>query len=130
VPARRSAGLTLAAGPASASPRAGPSSNALGKRIFEGACASCHAWTGAGAIVAEAQLTGARSVNDPSAANVAHMILTGAGRPGGSAPYMPSFAASYTDKEIAAVANYAVARFGAKPSDISAADVARMRAER
>ncbi|HEY3695050.1 cytochrome c [Phenylobacterium sp.] len=129
VPALRSANLPMAAGPAPASPRKGPANNPTGKRIFEGACASCHAWTGAGAMISEAQLTGVRSVNDPSAANVARMILAGAGRPGGHVPYMPSFAASYTDTEIAAVANYVVARFGSKPSYIGAADVARMRAE-
>jgi len=118
--------LPLVAGPAPAAPGVGPSSNLIGKRVFEGACASCHAWTGAGAIISEAQLTGL--VNDPSGINVAQMILAGAGRPGGHVPYMPSFAASYTDTEIAAVANYVVARFGSKPSDIGPADVAKMRA--
>lgn len=130
VPALHSTNLPLAAGPASATPGVGPSGNPIGKRIFEGACVSCHAWTGAGAIISEAQLSGVRSVNDPTAANVAQMILTGTGRPGGHVPYMPSFAASYTDTEVAAVANYVVARFGSKPSDINAADVAKMRVKR
>ncbi len=130
VPPRRTPGMpTRLAGPAAAAPRAGPAGNPIGKRIFEGACASCHAWSGAGAIVSEAQLTGTRAVNDPSAANVAQMMLAGAGRPDGEGPYMPSFAASYTDTEIAATANYVVARFGAKPSKITPQTVGKMRAQ-
>ncbi|WP_044564496.1 c-type cytochrome, partial [Azospirillum sp. B4] len=51
--------------------------NIDGKRMFEGACASCHGWGGTGTNSAEAQLTAKRAVNDPSAANVALMILKG-----------------------------------------------------
>ena len=122
--AQRSASLPLVVGPAPAAPGVGPSSNPIGKRVFEGACASCHAWTGAGAIISEAQLIGA---NDLSGVNVAQMILAGTGRPGGHVPYMPSFAASYTNTEIAAVANYVVVRFGLKPSDVDPADIAKIR---
>ena len=100
-----------------------------GKAIFEGNCASCHAWDGSGALIAEAQLTGSRAVNDPAATNIAQMILSGAGRPNSGRPYMPSFAAAYTDTEIAAVANYVSARFGA-PSKITATQVKIMRDQR
>jgi mono/diheme cytochrome c family protein len=128
VPAIRSASLPAPAGPVSVATRAGPTENPIGKRIFEGNCASCHAWNGAGAIIAEAQLTGNRAVNDPSAINVSQMILNGAGRPGSGRPYMPSFATAYTDTEIAAAANYVTARFGAKPSHVTAQQVAQLRA--
>jgi hypothetical protein len=37
-----------------------------GKRMFEGNCVSCYAWSGAGAIFREAQLTGVRAINDVS----------------------------------------------------------------
>ena len=40
---------------------------------------------------------------------------------------MPAFGAAYTDEEIAAVANYVTARFGAKASSLTAADVHKMR---
>ena len=95
--------------------------------MFEGNCVSCHAWTGAGAVVGETQLTGVRAVNDPSAANVVQMILGGAGRPDSPHPYMPSFGRSYSDAEIAAVANYVTARFGSTPSRVTPADVANLR---
>jgi mono/diheme cytochrome c family protein len=117
------------AGPAPTLASQGPTDNPAGKRIFEGACASCHAWNGRGAIVQEQQLTGNRAVNDASADNVAMMILNGIGSPEHSGAYMPSFRASYTDTEIAAVANYVTARFGAKPSRVTTQQVKKMRDE-
>ena len=41
---------------------------------------------------------------------------------------MPAFGAAYSDTEIAAVANYVTARFGATPSHLTASDVSRLRA--
>jgi len=100
-----------------------------GKRIFEGACASCHSWTGVSPLASRATLTGSRAVNDPTAINVAQVVLTGSQRrPTDSALAMPAFGAAYTDREIAAVANYVTARFGAKPSAITAQEVAKLRA--
>ena len=118
------------AGPAPASPKVpapGPGA-ASGKAIFEGACASCHGWDGRGSLTTYATLTGARSVNDPSAVNVAEIVLHGSRRttPQGEA-FMPSFGAAYSDAEIAAVANYVTGRFGSAPSHLSASDVARLR---
>lgn len=127
MPAIRTSSSPKPAGPAPAAPKLASIDNPVGKRMFEGNCASCHAWTGAGAIVEQAQLTGVRAVNDPTAANVAQMILNGSGKPGGGHAYMPSFAAAYSDSEVAAVANYVTARFGSKPSSITAKDVAKLR---
>ncbi len=99
-----------------------------GRRIFEGACASCHGWDGTGTLTTYATLTGARAVNDPTAANVAQVVIEGSRRrtPGGEV-FMPSFGAAYSDAEIAAVANYVTARYGARPSRLSAGEVARLR---
>lgn len=119
--------LPKLAGPAPATPQLAAIDNPIGKRIFEGNCVSCHAWTGAGTVVGTAQLTGLRAVNDPSAANVVQMILGGAGRPNTPHPYMPSFGRPYSDAEIAAVANYVTARFGSLPSRVTAVDVASLR---
>jgi mono/diheme cytochrome c family protein len=119
--------LPKIAGPAPPAIQLAGIDNPVGERVFEGACVSCHAWTGAGAVIPQAQLTGVRAVNDPSAANVVLMILSGAGSPGTSQPYMPSFGHAYSDAEIAAVANYVTARFGTTPSHVTAADVAKLR---
>jgi mono/diheme cytochrome c family protein len=40
---------------------------------------------------------------------------------------MLAFADAYSNTEIAAVANYVTARFGAAPSQLTAKDVARLR---
>lgn len=129
VPPVRAPHLAAPAGPAPASHAQIPTANLDGKRIFEGACVSCHAWSGSGALVAEAQLTGKRSVNDPTAANVALMVLHGTGPQTAGSPYMPAFGRAYSDEEIAAVANYVTERFGAKPSRIAPKDVQRLREE-
>ncbi len=117
------------AGPAPASPRQGMAlADARGRQVFEGACASCHDWTGVSPIIPLATLTGARAVNDPSAVNVAQIVISGAHRltPQGVAT-MPAFGRTYSDSEIAAVANYVTARFGKSPSHIDAAQVAALR---
>jgi mono/diheme cytochrome c family protein len=129
VPPIRSGQLPEMAGPADSAPKSGPTDNPMGKRIFEGNCASCHAWNGNGALVQEAQLTGNRAVNDVTATNVAQMILNGAGNPNSARPYMPSFANAYTDREIASVANYVTARYGSKSSSITPKQVADLRAQ-
>ena len=100
----------------------------LGKAIFEGACVSCHGWSGVSLVTSYATLTGDRAVNDPSAINVAQIVVSG--QPGHAAEgvvLMPSFGDAYSDTEIAAVANYVTARFGALPSHLTAQDVARFR---
>jgi mono/diheme cytochrome c family protein len=117
------------AGPASAWPKQGPTlADARGKRMFEGACASCHDWTGVSPLTPMATLTGSRAVNDPSAVNVAQVVISGARRwtPQGVVS-MPAFGHAYSNAEIAAVANYVTARFGAHPSRISEAGVAALR---
>jgi mono/diheme cytochrome c family protein len=98
--------------------------------LFSGACAGCHGWTGASPVLTYASFTGARSVNDPSARNVAQAIVWGVNRQTPSGPVnMPAFGSSYSDAEIAILANYVTARFGAAASQIGAADVARIRRE-
>jgi mono/diheme cytochrome c family protein len=129
VPAVASADLPATPAPAaSASHKDGGSADKLGKMVFEGACVSCHGWTGQSPITPLATLTGAWAVNDPSAVNVAQIVISGTRRhqPAGAVS-MPAFGASHSDAEIAAVANYVTARFGAKPSQVTAREVAELR---
>ena len=99
-----------------------------GKRVFEGVCASCHSWSGVSLLTNFATLTGSRAVNDPSARNIAGIVLYGTLRdtPQGKIA-MPAFGRAYSDSEIAAVANYVTARFGAQGSHLTAQDVAKLR---
>jgi mono/diheme cytochrome c family protein len=106
------------------------SSESHGQAVYEGACAGCHGWTGISPVIPFATLTGTRGVNDPTATNVAQVIIGGGQRHGaGDANNMPAFGTTYTDAEIASVANYVTARFGAKPSDLTAAKVSKLRSQ-
>jgi mono/diheme cytochrome c family protein len=114
--------------PAPASHKDGPTADARGKMVFEGACVSCHGWTGESPVSPFATLTGAWAVNDPSATNVAQIVLSGTMRHNPpDALSMPAFGNAYSDDEIAAVANYVTARFGSKGSKLTAKDVAELR---
>jgi mono/diheme cytochrome c family protein len=129
VPATASTDLpaTLAP-PAPASHRdGGNTADARGKMVFEGACVSCHGWSGESPISSFATLTGAWAVNDPGATNVAQIVISGTRRHTEGAVSMPAFGNAYSDAEIAAVANYVTSRFGSKPSQITAQDVAELR---
>ena len=130
IPAVASSDLpATVATPADSSHKVGPvTADSRGKEVFEGACASCHDWSGVSPIADFATLTGSRAVNDPSATNVAQIVISGTKRiTPPNAVSMPAFGTTYSDAEIAAVANYVTARFGAKGSSIGEHDVAYLR---
>jgi mono/diheme cytochrome c family protein len=129
VPAMASSDL-----PATRAPQASPLPKVVagvadphGKMLFEGACVSCHGWTGQSAISPFATLTGAWTVNDPGGTNVAQIVISGTRRSVPGAVSMPAFGAAYSDTEIAALTNYVTARFGTKSSAITAREVAELR---
>jgi mono/diheme cytochrome c family protein len=102
----------------------------LGRRVFEGACASCHDWDGSGVQSSYADLTGNRSVNDSAAVNLTQVILHGASLQSREGDiFMPAFNRGYSDAEIAAVVNYVTGRFGASPSKVTPEQVAKRRKE-
>jgi len=108
----------------------GEAANARGQQVYEGACAGCHGWTGVSPVLPFASLTGTRSVNDPTAINVAQVIIGGGKRHYSiDAENMPAFGSTYSDAEIAAVANYVTSLYGAKGSDLTASRVAKLRVE-
>ncbi|MEX1827061.1 cytochrome c [Luteibacter sp. CQ10] len=99
-----------------------------GRRLFEGACASCHQWNGIGQQTRYASLAGTRGVNDPSGLNVTQAILQGVKlHIGETEVYMPAFGHAYSNPEIAALANYVIHHFGGKEGTVTASDVAKRR---
>jgi mono/diheme cytochrome c family protein len=99
-----------------------------GRAVYAGACAGCHGWTGISPGIAWATLTGTRAVNDATAINVAQVVIRGGERQAEAGPSnMPAFGNTYSDSEIASVANYVTARFGAKAADLTADQVAKLR---
>jgi mono/diheme cytochrome c family protein len=130
IPAVASSEPATIAPPASASPKEGGAVvNALGHKVFAQACESCHSWTGVSALSPFATISGSRAVNDPTATNVAQIVISGTRRLAPGAMSMPAFGSAYTDTEIAAVANYVTGRFGSAASKLTAKDVAGLRAQ-
>lgn len=128
VPPVPSDGPATLAPPAPPSPKDGVTADALGKRVFEQVCVSCHSWTGVSAITPFATIAGTRTVNDPTATNVAQIVISGTTRhtPRGVVS-MPAFGSIFSDTEIAAVANYVTARFGSAKSAVTEGDIAALR---
>jgi mono/diheme cytochrome c family protein len=128
IPAVASSELATIAPPAPASPNeGGGTADALGRKVFAQACVSCHSWTGVSALSPYATISGTRTVNDPTATNVAQIIISGTKRSTPGAMSMPAFGGTYTDREIAAVANYVTGRFGSTSSKLTEKDVADLR---
>jgi mono/diheme cytochrome c family protein len=120
------------AAPAAATFAEGVGSHASlsGRAVYEGACAGCHGWTGISPGIASASLTGTRAVNDATAINVAQVVIRGGERQAEAGPSnMPAFGSTYSDSEIASVANYVTGRFGAKAADLTADQVAKLRTQ-
>ncbi|MGB6316513.1 MAG: cytochrome c, partial [Pseudolabrys sp.] len=131
VPAIASSEPATIAPPAPASPKEGGAvADTLGRKVFAQACVSCHSWTGESALSPFATISGGRAVNDPAATNVAQIVISGTRRftpPG--AMSMPAFGSTYSDTEIAAVANYVTGRFGGAASKLTAKDVWELRGQ-
>jgi mono/diheme cytochrome c family protein len=128
IPAVASSEPATIAPPAPASPKEGGAvADALGRKVFAQACVSCHSWTGVSALSPSATISGSRAVNDPTAINVAQIVISGTRRLTPGAMSMPAFGSTYTDTEIAAVANFVTGRFGGAASKLTAKDVAELR---
>ncbi|HEV7432552.1 MAG TPA: cytochrome c [Steroidobacteraceae bacterium] len=101
-----------------------------GTTVYASACYGCHGGTGISPGIDAATLIGMRSVNDATAINIVQVVIHGGERQAASGPSnMPAFGSSYSDAEIASVANYVTARFGRQPSHMTAAKVAKLRTQ-
>jgi mono/diheme cytochrome c family protein len=130
IPAVASSEPATIAPPAPASPKEGGAvADALGRKVFAQACVSCHSWTGVSALSPFATISGSRAVNDPRATNVAQIVISGTRRVTPGAMSMPAFGSTYSDTEIAAVANYVTGRFGSAASKLTAKDVTDLRGQ-
>jgi mono/diheme cytochrome c family protein len=128
VPATSSDLPAQLAPPAPESYKQGFAADARGRQVFEGACASCHNWSGVADISPYATLTGSRAINDPSGTNVAQIVISGSASASvNGSPSMPAFGDAYSNQEIADVTNYVTARFGTKGSSVTEKDVDNLR---
>ncbi|GAB7525875.1 cytochrome c [Paraburkholderia sp. 2C] len=110
-----------------------PAVLANGATLFNAACASCHSTVAPMTTHGERpSLAQGTAVNADSPRNAVRMILGGIDWHGSDAAhFMPPFAQTFTDAQIADVANYTRARFSAHGPwpDLDAAAVARIRKE-
>jgi mono/diheme cytochrome c family protein len=110
-----------------------PASLANGATLFNAACASCHSTAAPMTTQGERpSLAQGTAVNADSPRNAVRMILDGIDwHRSDAAHYMPPFAQSFTDAQIADLANYTRARFSARGPwpGLDAAAVARIRKE-
>lgn len=130
--------MTLQPNPHAAAPPAGASvhvstASANGATLFAAACASCHAEGAAMSIDGHRpSLSLSTAVNADSPRNMVRILLDGiAWHESEAASFMPPFAGTFTDAQIAELANYTRARFSA-PGPWSALDaqaVTRLRKE-
>jgi mono/diheme cytochrome c family protein len=101
-----------------------------GQRLFEGDCAGCHQWNGVGRQSDYASLVGSHAVNDSSGTALVEILLKGSSLTvGGRTQLMPAFGDSYSDADIAALADYVLNHFGSKQGTVTAAHVHKQRAE-
>jgi mono/diheme cytochrome c family protein len=102
--------------------------DALGQKIYAGACASCHRADGTGVQSAAAALAGDHTASDPAATNLLQVLLQGTrlDTPDGALA-MPSFGQAYTDAELAALANYTVEHFAQRPAAVTPERIAKLR---
>ena len=100
----------------------------LSVQVFAGNCANCYDWDGKGVQSRYADLNGSHTVNDPDAINLMAILLVGSNAPlPVEHAFMPPFARSHSDDELAAVANFVHGFFGNGTAKITAADIDKAR---
>ena len=96
--------------------------------LFAGACGSCHALDAPMTRNGAPPLTANTGLHERTPVSFIQVILHGIPwQEGRAAPYMPGFADTLTDAQIAELATYVRRRFGGQPAAITPDDVARVR---
>jgi mono/diheme cytochrome c family protein len=102
--------------------------DALGAHIFAEACAGCHLPNGTGRQSPWAALAGDHTTGDPSGTNLVQVLAHGTQLDTSQGlMFMHNFTASYTDPELAAVANYVIAQFGDRQGHVTPQQLAAAR---
>jgi len=100
----------------------------LGARLFAQACAGCHLPNGQGRQSPWAGLAGSRTTGDPAGTNLVQVLTRGTElQTSQGLMFMHAFTGGYTDAELAALANFTIARFGGRQGRVTAEQIARNR---
>lgn len=100
-----------------------------GGLLYQSTCAACHGFDGNGSPGAvRPSLRDVDAVTAPQGATLVQVIAHGVNRQvGGHKTIMPGYAGAMSNAQIAALANYVRTQFGGVASNLTAADVARIR---
>ncbi|GAB6853332.1 cytochrome c [Asaia astilbis] len=94
-------------------PSASDGGPALGKHVFQQACAGCHLEDGSGRQTDWAALAGSHSLSDPSATNLIAVLREGTSlKTIHGSMTMQKFATIYTPEELAALSTWMLHHFG------------------
>ncbi|WP_244140076.1 c-type cytochrome [Caballeronia sp. BCC1704] len=114
-----------------ADPGAANATHPKGARLYAAACASCHDVSGevaGGAFPSLVHDAVTAAFGSMDTSNLVLVILHGVNRETRDGPaLMPAFGASFSDKDIAALANYVTHQFGDPRATTQVEDVARLR---
>lgn len=110
-----------------APPRPDAPRRALGSKLYEQHCASCHGAQGEGVAGIYPPLAGNRTVTMGSSANLLRVMLRGGFAPATAAnprPFgMPPFASQLDERELAAIASHVRNAWGNRGGDVTPLDV-------
>lgn len=98
-----------------------------GARLYAYYCASCHGGADRPVAPQYTAMTNESTVGAGSPNNIVMVILQGTHRVGDPKVRMPAYLNSFTDDQVAALANYLTARYGNTNAKVSASDVRRLR---
>jgi mono/diheme cytochrome c family protein len=97
-----------------------PETNALGAHLFAEACQGCHLPNGDGRQSPWAALRGSHTAGDPAGTNLVQVLTQGTQiRTSQGVMFMHKFTGAYTDRELAALADYTTAQFGFRHSAVT-----------
>jgi mono/diheme cytochrome c family protein len=102
-----------------------------GSILFAGACAGCHERGAPMIMIGRPALSSVSAIQEDDPRNTIQVILQGLASPlGDRGPYMPAFATSFTDSQIAELAAYLRSRYSRRTAwSTLAQSVAKVRAE-
>ncbi len=106
--------------PAVQSVSAAPSPDPLGTHLFNQACAGCHLPDGKGRQSPWAALGGSHTAGDVTGANLVQILAHGSQMETAQGQvFMHSFAGAYSDRELAAIANYTIGQMSGRQGQVT-----------
>lgn len=100
-----------------------------GARLYAYYCASCHGGADRPVAPQYTAMTNESTVGAGSPNNIVMVILSGTHRVNDPKVRMPAFINSFTDDQVASLANYLTGRYGNTNAKVSAGDVKDLRAQ-